>query len=95
MEIKKPKNFRDILSLQKYLDNAHITDYNVSDIRQAVIQIRQTKLPDPAKQPNSGSFFKNAIVTKQKLEQLLANYPNAPYYDIGNNQYKRNSLGSG
>lgn len=75
-------------SLQKYLDNAHITDYNVSDIRQAVIQIRQTKLPDPAKQPNSGSFFKNAIVTKQKLEQLLANYPNAPYYDMGNNQYK-------
>ena len=88
MEIKKPKNFRDILSLQKYLDNAHITDYNVSDIRQAVIQIRQTKLPDPAKQPNSGSFFKNAIVTKQKLEQLLANYPNVPYYDMGNNQYK-------
>ena len=75
-------------SLQKYLDNEHITDYNVSDIRQAVIQIRQTKLPDPAKQPNSGSFFKNAIVTKQKLEQLLANYPNAPYYDMGNNQYK-------
>ena len=38
------------------------------------------KLPDPAKIPNVGSFFKNPVVVKAKVNQLLSDYPDMPYY---------------
>lgn len=50
------------------------------DIAQAVIQIRQSKLPDPAELPNAGSFFKNIEADQDQLDQLLNDYPDAPYF---------------
>ena len=49
-------------------------------LRQIIIDIRRTKLPDPAMQGNAGSFFKNPVVSQQKAEQLLREYPNMPHY---------------
>ena len=46
----------------------------------AVIAIRKAKLPDPAEQPNVGSYFKNPIVTREKADALGARYPNLPQY---------------
>ena len=46
----------------------------------AVIAIRKAKLPDPAAQPNVGSYFKNPIVTREKAVRLGARYPNLPQY---------------
>ena len=46
----------------------------------AVIAIRKAKLPDPAAQPNVGSYFKNPIVTREKADALGARYPNLPQY---------------
>lgn len=46
----------------------------------AVCKIRQSKLPDPAIQPNSGSFFKNPIVSSAKAEALKTILPNLPLY---------------
>lgn len=74
--------------LQKYLDEYGVTDYTPQVIRDAVIAIRQTKLPDPRKQPNAGSFFKNALIERWQLDDLLAKHPNAPHYDMGNGTYK-------
>lgn len=54
------------------------------DIAQAVITIRQSKLPDPAELPNAGSFFKNIEANQEQLDQLLGEYPDAPYFVAAN-----------
>ncbi len=51
-------------------------------IRDAIINIRQTKLPDPKVTGNAGSFFMNPVVSKEKFEELYAQYPNMPYYEV-------------
>ncbi len=74
--------------LQAYFDANGITNYTVQAVRSAVLKIRQAKLPDPSKQPNSGSFFKNVIVPGWKLTELIKNHPNIPRYDMGGSEYK-------
>ena len=51
-------------------------------IRNAVIAIRQAKLPDPAVVANNGSFFGNAVIDNGKLVQLRADYPNMPAWPL-------------
>ncbi|MCQ2112275.1 MAG: UDP-N-acetylmuramate dehydrogenase [Bacteroidaceae bacterium] len=51
-------------------------------IRDAIINIRQTKLPDPKVTGNAGSFFMNPVVSKEKFEELYAQYSNMPYYEV-------------
>lgn len=75
-------------SLQKYLDENGIKIYTVEVIRNAVIEIRKNKLPNPDVLPNTGSFFKNAIIEKWQLGELLAKYPDIKTYDMGNGTYK-------
>ncbi len=53
------------------------TAMQVSD---AVIAIRQQKLPDPAQAGNAGSFFKNPVVDTAIAQRLLAEHPHAPHY---------------
>ena len=51
-------------------------------LRDTIIDIRNAKLPDYEVEGNAGSFFMNPIVSKEKFEELLAKYPNMPYYPI-------------
>ena len=51
------------------------------DIRNAIIGIRNAKLPDPARYGNGGSFFMNPIVDAEKFAQLQALFPGMPYYE--------------
>ena len=67
-------------SLQKYLDEHNITDYSPANIRKAVIAIRQHKLPDPKLIPNTGSFFKNPIITKEAFAKLQQTYPHVKHF---------------
>lgn len=53
------------------------TPKQISDV---VVAIRQSKLPDPNEIGNSGSFFKNPVVSTEKAEELQASYPNMPSY---------------
>ena len=62
-------------SLQKYLDENGITKFTPKSIREAVITIRQAKLPDPEKVANNGSFFTNPIVDQAKFTELKSRYP--------------------
>ncbi|MDY6147588.1 MAG: UDP-N-acetylmuramate dehydrogenase [Porphyromonas sp.] len=49
-------------------------------VRDRVIAIRQSKLPDPEQLPNAGSFFMNPVVTKEVFERLIELYPSMPHY---------------
>ena len=67
-------------SLQSALLEQGISKPTVQTVRDTVIRIRQNKLPDPAVLPNTGSFFKNPIVSKEACEKLLQTYPSMPYF---------------
>jgi UDP-N-acetylmuramate dehydrogenase len=52
------------------------------DVYETVCRIRSSKLPDPNILPNSGSFFKNPIVSKTLFESLIQRFPNMPFYPV-------------
>jgi UDP-N-acetylmuramate dehydrogenase len=58
------------------------------NLEHQVIQIRQSKLPDPKEYPNVGSFFKNPVVDLQFFDQIAQQFPNLPHYPQPNNQVK-------
>jgi len=60
----------------------------LTDVSNAVIKIRQSKLPDPAKIGNSGSFFKNPIISVKQYELLKKTYPTLPSYPIDSESVK-------
>ncbi len=47
-----------------------------------VVAVRQSKLPDPEKLPNAGSFFKNPVIARTQLKTLQERYPDMPFFDI-------------
>lgn len=75
-------------ALENYLTQHKISHYTPETIRKAVIEIRNSKLPDPAKVANCGSFFSNPIITSFQLEDLLNKYPNLPHWEIDDDTYK-------
>lgn len=58
------------------------------DVFNAVVAIRQAKLPDPAKVPNAGSFFKNPLVSTGQYESLLKQYSELVSYPAAEHQRK-------
>jgi len=61
---------------------------SIKTISDAVIQIRQEKLPDPKVIPNAGSFFKNPIVSREKFLSLQKKYPTIPHFPEPNDCVK-------
>ena len=74
--------------VQDTLTQDGITDYTPAIIRDTVIKIRTHKLPDPDINPNCGSFFKNAIISKEKLESLQHDYPELKGFKVDEDHYK-------
>lgn len=66
----------------------NIDNPTIIDISNAVIAIRSSKLPDPKKIGNSGSFFKNPVITKTKYLSLKTNFTTMPSYEISENLVK-------
>lgn len=75
-------------SLENYLSERGITDYSPANIRRAVIDIRQSKLPDPAKVANCGSFFANPIIPRYQLEEIRERFADIKYWDVGDEKVK-------
>ena len=61
---------------------------SAKEVMDKVISLRQAKLPDPNKLGNAGSFFKNPVISVEKLKVLKSLYPNIPYYPQSDNQVK-------
>lgn len=75
-------------ALQSYLTEHGITDITPQAVRDAVIAIRSSKLPDPATVANNGSFFANPIIDSSDFTQLLADHPNIPHWSMDDGRVK-------
>ena len=61
---------------------------SLNTVRQAIVGIRQHKLPDPSIIGNAGSFFKNPVVERATVERLLGRYPGLPHYPQADGRFK-------
>jgi len=75
-------------TLQSYLDENHILSYTPKIIRDAVIEIRNSKLPNVEQVRNCGSFFANPIVNGSEFFQLKQNYEMITSWPLENNFVK-------
>lgn len=85
---KNPKINLEYGDIKQTLSNKNIIHPTIKDISNAIIEIRQRKLPDPNKIGNSGSFFKNPIIPAEKLNIIKKKFPEIVYYPIGENKVK-------
>ena len=69
-------------AIEAELQQKNISNPTIQEISQAVIAIRQSKLPDPKELGNSGSFFKNPIIPLTTYEKALQNFPEMPHYKV-------------
>lgn len=67
-------------AIKDELNYAPFTEYSIKDVSDAVIRIRQSKLPDPKDIGNSGSFFKNPVISQNQFDALVKAYPRMPFY---------------
>ena len=65
-----------------------IKNPTLKDISNAIISIRESKLPDPQKIGNSGSFFKNPVIAIDLFKKLQEKYPNIPNYVVSTKEIK-------
>lgn len=79
---KKPKLNFEYSALRERLGEKGIQNPSIADISTAVIEVRQSKLPDPEKIGNTGSFFKNPEIEASEFEKLKLEYPTIPGYHI-------------
>lgn len=75
-------------AIGKELKNRNIQHPTIRDISQVVMDIRNSKLPNPDELGNAGSFFKNPIVSRQKYEHLKMKYPSVPGYELNDIETK-------
>jgi len=75
-------------AVKKELEALCEKPYSIGDVSKVICGIRNRKLPNPEKIGNSGSFFKNPIVSREKANEVLARFPNAPHYIVSDREVK-------
>jgi UDP-N-acetylmuramate dehydrogenase len=75
-------------AIETELASKEVIKPSLKDVSEAVIAIRQSKLPDPKKIGNSGSFFKNPVISKTHFEKIQKEYPKVPCYHISDQEIK-------
>ncbi|MEP4148111.1 MAG: UDP-N-acetylmuramate dehydrogenase [Halioglobus sp.] len=70
------------------LEGAGITEPTPEDVYSAVVNVRSRRLPDPAKEPNAGSFFKNPVISKGQADNLLAEHGEMPAFVLPDDRVK-------
>ncbi len=64
------------------------TNAEISEIRKAILEIRNSKLPKPEIIPNAGSFFKNPVVTSKKFDELKKSFPSLKSFNYEREKVK-------
>jgi UDP-N-acetylmuramate dehydrogenase len=75
-------------AIKQELAALQVDNPGIADISRAVCNIRRSKLPDPEKIGNAGSFFKNPTVEKDFAEKLEESFPKMIYFSVGENKAK-------
>ena len=75
-------------AIQSELEKQNINNPTIQDVSKAVISIRESKLPNPKELGNSGSFFKNPVVSKEHFLKIQETYPEMPFYPVSENEIK-------
>lgn len=70
----------DYGAINTELQQENIAEPTIQDISAAVIRIRESKLPDPSQIGNSGSFFKNPVVTNEEFSEIEKQYPTVAHF---------------
>lgn len=70
------------------LEAMQIKNPTIKDVAKAVIQIRESKLPNPKETGNAGSFFKNPEVSATKFKELKGQFEAIVAYPLANGNYK-------
>ena len=84
---KTPLNKTTYGAIEEELKNLNL-QANPKNIADAVINIRNRKLPNPSEIGNSGSFFKNPIISTERFEELQKEFPNIVGYKMSNTETK-------
>lgn len=79
---KKPTLNTSYGAIDAELNSMNIENPSIKDVSKAVINIRSSKLPDPAVLGNAGSFFKNPILSIEKVNALKMDFPDMPTYQF-------------
>lgn len=89
---KLSKNNHKLLTkygaITSQLETMQVVTPTIQDISNAVIAIRETKLPNPKEIGNSGSFFKNPVISKSQFSLLEKQFKNIPSYPVSENEVK-------
>jgi len=75
-------------AIETRLNEMGISQPSIKDVSDAVIYIRQTKLPDPKEIGNSGSFFKNPVIGKEQFKKLKSRFPDVANYPVDEDHVK-------
>lgn len=78
----------DYPGIKSYFIDNNINTPTLAQIREAIISIRQSKLPNPKVIPNVGSFFKNPIVLKVVAHNIKEEYPDAKFFPVDDTHTK-------
>lgn len=74
--------------IEQELNAMNVSSPGIKDVSNAVIRIRQSKLPDPKVLGNAGSFFKNPVVPSEVLDTIQQHYERVPSYPAGDGYVK-------
>ncbi len=76
----------DYGNLRETVEKKH--EITLKTVRESVIEIRQSKLPEPEELGNAGSFFKNPVVDTKQFKKLKEKHGEIPHYKVSDNQIK-------
>jgi UDP-N-acetylmuramate dehydrogenase len=78
----------DYGDIKAELTKNNVETPTIKDVSNAVIAIRNTKLPNPKELGNSGSFFKNPVISKELFEKVQAKFPEVKHFEVSPTEVK-------